>query len=139
MRGLARDFELAENFFDLGLLFFAIGGCGVADVEQHLGLRDFFKRGAKAGDQRVGQVADEADRVRQQNATAAGQLDGAQFGIERGEHARRGKHLRAGDAVEERAFARVGVADECDGRHGNSFAALALLAAHAADTLQDRA
>ena len=62
---------------------------GVADVQQHLGLRHLFERGAKAGDQRVRQVADEADRVGQQHLAAAGQFDGAQFGVERGEHARR--------------------------------------------------
>ena len=42
------------------------------------------------------------------------------------------QHLRAGDAVEERAFAGVGVADQGDGGHGNRLAALALLLAHAA-------
>ena len=130
--GLGERFELAENFFDLRFLLFAIGGGSVANVEEHLGLRNLFERGAKAGDQRVRQIADEADRVRQQNAAAAGQLNGPQFRIERGEHARRRKHLRAGDRVEQRAFAGVGVADECDGGHGNRLAALALLAAHAA-------
>ena len=39
------------------------------------------------------------------------------------------EHLRAGDRVEERAFAGIGVADESDGGHGNRFAALALLPA----------
>ena len=88
MRGLREAFELAEDLLDLSLLLLAIGGGGVAHVEQHLGLRDLFERGAEAGDKRVGQVADEADRVGQQDAAAAGQLDGAQLGIERGEHAR---------------------------------------------------
>ncbi len=66
---------------------------------KHFGLRHLFERGAKAGDERVRQIADEADRVRQKNAAAAGQFDGAQFGIERGEHARGREHLRAGDAL----------------------------------------
>ena len=130
---LGERVELAENFFDLRLLLFAVGGGGVADMKQQLGLRDLFERGAEAGDERVRQVADEADRVGQENAAAAGQLDGAQFGIERGEHARRRENMRAGERIEERALAGVGVADEGDRGHGNRFAALALLAAHAAD------
>ena len=102
-------------------------------MEQHLGLRNLFKRGAKAGYERVRQIADETYGIREQNAAAAGQLNGSQFWIERGEHARRRKHLRTGDRVEERAFACVGVTDECDGGHGNGLAALALLAADASD------
>ena len=115
------------------LLLGTVGGRCVANVEEHLGLRDFFERGAKAGDERVGQITDEADRVRQENAAAAWQFDGAEFGIERGEHARGRKHLRAGDCVEERAFAGVGVADESDRGDGDGFAALSLLAASSAD------
>ena len=41
--------------------------------------------------------------------------------------------MRAGDCVEEGAFAGVGVADESDCGNGYGFAALALLAANAAD------
>ena len=114
-------------------MLFAVGGGSVTYVEQKLGLGDFFERGAEAGDEGVGQVADEADRVRQKNAAAAGQLDGAQFGIERGEHARGRENVCAGEGIEERAFAGVGVANESDRGHGNRFAALALLLAHAAD------
>jgi len=66
-------------------------------------------------------------------AAAARQFDGAQFGIERGEQARGGEYLGAGDRVEERAFAGVGVADESHGGNGDSFAALTLLAADAAN------
>jgi len=44
--------------------------------------------------------------------------------------------VRAGEGVEERALAGVGVADERDGGHGDGFATLALLAAHAADGLE---
>ena len=100
-------------------------------MNQHLGLRHLFERGAEAGDERVRQVADEAHRVGQENAAAAGQLNRAQLGIERGEHARRLKHLRPSDGVEERALAGVGVADQSDRGHRNGLAALALLAAHA--------
>jgi len=72
---LGQTFELIENFFHLSFLFVAVGGGGVTDVEQHLGLCDFFKRSAEAGDQRVRQIADETDRIGKQNAAAAGQLN----------------------------------------------------------------
>jgi len=86
---LGERIKLAENFLDLRLLLFAIGGGSVADVKKHLGPRNLFKRGAEAGDERVGQIANEADRVRQQNPAAAGQLNCPQFRIEGGKHARR--------------------------------------------------
>jgi len=130
---LGEAFQFAENFFDLDFLFFCVGGSGVADVDEYLGLRDLFECGAEAGDEGVGQVADEANGVGEKDTAAAGQLDGAKFGIERGEHARGREHLRAGDGVEEGAFAGVGVANQGDGGHGNSLAALALLAAHTAN------
>jgi len=133
---LGETFKLAENFFDLRLLFFAVGGRGVADVEQHLGLRHFFERGAEAGDQGVGQVADEADGVREEDLAAAGQLEGAEFGIESGKHARGCEDPGAGERVEERALAGVGVSDQGDGGDGNGLAALALLLADAADGVE---
>ena len=105
-------------------------------MEEHLSLRDLFKRGAEAGDESVGKIADEADSVREKDAAAAGKLDGAKFGIERGEHARGREHLRTGDGVEERAFAGVGIANESNGGNGDGFAALALLAANAADGVE---
>ena len=134
--GLGERFELAEDFFYLRLLLFAVGGGGVADVEQHLGVRDLLQCCAEAGDQRVGQIANEADCIRQQNLAPAWQFDGAELRVECGEHARGRKHLGAGDRVEERALAGVGVANQSNGRYGDSFAALALLAADAADGVE---
>ena len=54
------------------------------------------------------------------------------LGIERGEHARRLQHLRAGEPVEQRALAGVGVAHQRHRRHRHRLAPLALLVAHAA-------
>ena len=62
---------------------------------------------------------------------SAGQFNGAQLGIERGEHARRLQNVRAGEAIEQRALAGVGVADQRNGGHRHRLAALALLPAHA--------
>ena len=136
MRGLPRRFQLAQNLLHLRLLLLAVGRGRVAHVQQHLGLRHLFQRGAEAGDQRVRQVADEAHRVRQQNLAAAGQLDGAQLGVERGEHPRRLQDLRAGQPVEERALAGVGVAHQRHRGHRHRLAPLALLLAHAAHRVQ---
>jgi len=69
---LGERVEFAENLFDLRFLLVAVGGGGVAHVEQNFSLRHFFKRGAEAGDQGVGQVADEADRVREKDLSALG-------------------------------------------------------------------
>ena len=105
-------------------------------MQQHLGLRHLFERRAEAGHQRVRQIADEANRVGQQNLAAAGQLNCAQFRIERGEHAWRLQNLSAGQLVEERTLACVGVADQRHRGHRNRLAPLALLLAHAAHRVQ---
>ena len=55
------------------------------------------------------------------------------FGIESGEHARRGEDCGAGELIEECAFPCVGVADEGDGGDGDGLATLALLSANAAN------
>ncbi len=83
-----------------------------------------------------GRLRIKPDRVGEQNLAPAGQFNGAQLGIEGSEHARGGKHLRAGDRIEEGAFAGVGIAHQCDRRHGNGFTPLALLLAHAAHSIE---
>ncbi len=132
MRGLAEGVELAQYFLDLGLLLLAVGGGGVADVEQHLGLLDFFERGSEAGHESVGQIADKSDGIGEQHPAPAGQFDGAQFGVERRKHPRRLQDVSPGQTVEQRAFAGVGVAHQGHGGNRNRFAPLALLPAHTA-------
>ena len=128
--------ELGEDLFYLQFLLVADGAGGVLHVEQDFGAFDFFKRGAKAGDEGVGQVADESDGIRQQDFAARGKLELAQLGVERGEHAGGLEHARLGEGVEQCAFAGVGVADERDDRDGHGLATLALLVADAADALE---
>ena len=60
----------------------------------------------------MGQVADEADRVGEQQPDVVGELPGLGVGIERREQPLRNQHARAGELVEKRGLARVGVADE---------------------------
>ena len=105
-------------------------------MQQQLCLLHFLQRGAEAGYKRVGQVANKSHGVRQQHFATAGQLDCAQLGVKCGEHARRLEHMAAGDAVEKRALACVGVSDQGNRGNGNGLAALTLLAAHAAHSLQ---
>ncbi len=57
-------------------------------------------------------------------------------GIERGEHARVGQHVGAGQPVEQRRFSRVGVSHQRDGRQRNRLPLAALRAAPAAHAFQ---
>ena len=98
-------------------------------MEDDGGALHFFERGAEGGDERVRQMADEADRVRQEHAALGRKLDGADGGVERGEHLGRLEDARLGDGVEGGALAGVGVADERDGGDGRGFASLALRSA----------
>ena len=81
------------------------------------------------------QVGDEADRVGQDDAPAARQAHLAHGRIERGEHLILGEHVGAGDAVEQRRLAGVGVADDGDDRIRHRAAALAVQLARAHDDL----
>ena len=74
---------------------------------QHL-----LERGAKGGDQFGGQVADEPHRVREDHLGPVGQLHPAHGRIERGKQHVLGHHLGAGQPVEQRRFARVGIAHQ---------------------------
>lgn len=58
----------------------------------------------------MGQLADKAHRVHQQRLAAVGQFDGTAHAVQRGEQLIFHVHIRAGEAVEERGLARVGVA-----------------------------
>ena len=134
--GLVLDVKLRKDRFNLLLLLVEQRAGGVADVQQHLGALHLFERGAEAGDERVRQVADEADGIGQQDLAPAGQLKLRQLGVERGEHARGLEHAGFGERVEQRALAGVGVADQRDDRDRHGLAALALLAADAANRLE---
>ena len=82
----------------------------------------------------VRQLADEAHRVGQQRHLPVGAHHLAGGGVECGEQAVLDEHLRAGERVEERALAGVGVAD--DGRAELAAPPAALCLALALDRLQ---
>ena len=89
MTGSAGDVELGEHLLHLLLLLVQQWAGGVAHMQKHLGALHLFERGAEAGNQRVGKVADETDGVGQQDFATAGQVKLRQLGVERGEHASR--------------------------------------------------
>ena len=120
------DAEVAEHFLDVVGLRLRLLMRDVADVQDQVGLDDFFKRGAKRGDQHRRQVRDEADGVGQNNLAGAGQFHFAHGGIERREYLVHGQHAGAGDFVEQRRLAGVGVADDGDNRIRHLAPALAV-------------
>ena len=61
-----------------------------------------------------GQLADEPDGVGEQHLLAAGQVEAAGGGVERGEEAVLDEHAGVGEPVEERRLAGVRVADDRD-------------------------
>ena len=96
----------------------------VDDVDEQVGVGGHLERGLERLDQLVGQLADEADGVGEQHRLAAGQLEPAGGGVERGEEPVLDQHAGVGEAVQQRRLAGVGVADDGDVGAGCAGAAL---------------
>ena len=112
---------------------------GVDDLEQDVRAHDLLERRPERIDQLVRQLVDEAHRVGDDGRLAVAQLDLAARGVERREQlVLRQRRLGAGERVEQRALAGVGVADDGDRREQAPVAGprsrLALLA-HLLDAL----
>ncbi len=105
-------------------------------MEQDVGVLQLLKRGLEGLDQMGGQLADEADGVREQHLLRLVELQAASRGVQRVEQAVVGLNIAAGEEVQERAFARVGVADDGHDGHGVALAAAALDAPDLAHLLQ---
>ena len=112
-----------------------LGRRGVEHVREQLRAARLLERGRERVHQLVGQLADEADRVRQQVRPAA-QLQRARGRVQRVEQAVAHAHLRAGERVQQRRLARVGVADQRDRRQRRALALGALHRARALHVLQ---
>ena len=97
-------------------------------MEQQVGLAGLLERGLERGDQRVRQVADEPDGVREQDVPAPAEPPAPGPGVERGEELVLDQDAGVGQGVHQRALAGVGVADQRDGRHVAPAGDLALLA-----------
>ena len=78
--------------------------------------------------QRVRQVADEPDRIGEQDLPAPLEPPPPGAGVERGEELVLDQHPGVGQGIHERALAGVGVADQRDGRGVGPAGDLALLA-----------
>ena len=94
----------------------------------------------KAAIRSGGQIAQKTYGVGKQRAAARGQADGANGGIERGEHFRGGEDVGMGERVEERGFSGVGVTDQRDHAERDGLAGAAArgaLAANCFDGLLD--
>ncbi len=112
----------------------------VGDDQDEVRQRRLFERRSEGVDELVGQLADETDRVGDYVVTIA-VAKGAARRVEGLEEAISDGHVRAGQSVQERRLAGVGIAGERDERHRAAQAPRPLRAArarHALDTrLQD--
>ena len=91
-----------------------VGGAGVDHVDQQVGVDRHVERRPERLHELVRQLADEADGVGEQHRLAAGQVEAAGRGVERGEQAVLDQHAGVGQAVEQRRLAGVGVPDDHD-------------------------
>ena len=97
-------------------------------MQEQVGLAGLLERRLERGDQRVRQVADEPDGVREQDVPAAPELPALGPGVERGEELVLGQDVGVGQGVHQRGLAGVGVADQPDRRHVAPAGDLALAA-----------
>ena len=98
----------------------------VNNMEQEVGLSDFVERRFEGVDKVCWQLADEADGVAEQEGKVVDD-DLSDGGVERGEEFVFCKDVALGKQVHERAFADVGVADECHANHPAAIASLSCL------------
>ena len=106
------DAEIGEDAFDILGLRRGVRVGDVAQMHDEVGLDHLLQRRAEGGDQVRRQVGDEADRVGQDHRRAVRQLQPPQRRIERGEQHVFGEDAGAGQPVEQRRFAGIGVADD---------------------------
>ena len=109
--------DLAEHRRHLGDAVHALGIRCIDHVQQQRGVARFFQRCAKRRHQIVRQLADEADGVGDHDRLAGLQRHASHRGIERREQLTRCEDAVAGQRIEQRRLAGVGVADERDRRH----------------------
>ena len=128
--------ELAQDFKHLAFLRRRIGIGDIADVDDHIGRHNLFKRGPKRRDQLGRQIGNETDRVGQDRLVHAGQPDPPHGRIKRGEQQIFGHYRCPGQPVEQRAFSGIGIANQGDHRPRCFFAPAAMQAAGAADLIE---
>ncbi len=113
--------EFAEDFGGGLIELLGVGGTGVDDVDEEVGEDGLFEGGAEGLYEVVGEIADEADGVGEEEGLAVGEFEAAGGGVEGGEEFVFGEDFGFGEAIEEGGFADVGVTD--DGGVGDGDAA----------------
>ena len=118
LRNLVRT-DFREHAIDLRDVLVAPRIARIHHVQQQRGFARLGKGGLERGHQLVRQLANETDRVGNDDRRAAGQRDATHRGIQRCEELVRDVCIGARDRAKQRGLARVRVADERNGRHGN--------------------
>src|SRR5215470_3052240 len=108
----------------------------IAHMQDHISSNNLLERGAEGGDQRGRQIGDESDGVGQNDFRAMRQIERAHGGVKGREQHVGGEHARAGEAIEQRRLASIGVADQRSDRIWHALAAVAMKLARAFDLLE---
>ena len=109
--------DLDEHLAHRRDLLLRQGVGGVDHVHEQVGRGRLLERGAEGLDELVGQVADEADGVGERVVAPVRGGGAPRGGVEGGEQRVLDQHARVRERVEQARLARVGVADDRDGRH----------------------
>ena len=117
--------EFAEDFGGGLIELLGVGGTGVDDVDEEVSEDGLFEGGAEGLDEVVGEIADEADGVGEEEGLAVGEFEAAGGGVEGGEEFVFGEDFGFGEAIEEGGFADVGVTDDSGVGDGDAAALLA--------------
>src|SRR6478609_3337667 len=108
--------DLGEHLAHGRDLPLGVGVRAVDDVQEQVGVADLLERRAEGLDELVRQAADEADGVGERVDAAVLGLGAAHRRVEGREQLVLDEHAGAGEPVEQRALAGVGVAGDGDGR-----------------------
>jgi len=135
-RRLAFGGNFLEHSVDGRDLFFGLGVADIDNVQEQIRLDDLFERGFERFHQAVGQFFDEAHRIGQQNVLVGGQFQAAGGRIQRGEQFVLGQNGGAGELIQERGFAGIGIADDGSQRPVATLTAHALRLTLTADAIE---
>ena len=100
---------------DLDVLL-VVGGADVHHHDQQVGFQGGFQGGLESVDKGVGQVGDEAHRVRQDDGRVGVGTEGSEGGVEGGEELVLLQNLGQAHAVHQGGFSRIGVSHQCHGQ-----------------------
>jgi len=105
------DMKLTQNAFHGLNLFFESGVGNVDDVKEDVRFLKLAQGRLEGGQQVLGQVSDEADRVGDDRLGIPRKAQAGTFGIEGGKEKVLRQNAAFRQRIQERRFARIGVAD----------------------------